>query len=27
MRAKRFWTIVADGFADQESVEPSRPTP
>lgn len=23
MRAKRFWTIVADGFADQDTTEPS----
>jgi len=23
MRSKRFWTIVADGFADQENTEPS----
>ena len=23
MRAKRFWTMVADGFADQEATEPS----
>ena len=23
MRSKRFWTIVADGFADEKSTEPS----